>query len=113
MNPIIFDCIEFNDRYRQIDVLYDVAFLCMDMEAAGHQRLSDVFLREYKYSFPSLQTDEDSLLFIYFKALRANVRAKVHALEASQNRATNAFHEHVVKAHHYLSLMDYYRRHLG
>lgn len=28
--PIIFDCIEFNDEFRQIDVLYELAFLLMD-----------------------------------------------------------------------------------
>ncbi len=29
--PVIFDCIEFNDRFARIDVLYDLAFLLMDL----------------------------------------------------------------------------------
>ncbi|RYF95587.1 MAG: gluconate kinase [Caulobacteraceae bacterium] len=30
--PILFDCIEFNDTLSEIDVLYDVAFLLMDLD---------------------------------------------------------------------------------
>ncbi|MBA4055803.1 MAG: hypothetical protein C0490_13890, partial [Marivirga sp.] len=29
-DPVIFDCIEFNDQFRHIDVLYEIAYLCMD-----------------------------------------------------------------------------------
>lgn len=83
-HPVIFDCIEFNDAYRQIDVLYEVAFLCMDLEASGEEHLAAVFLRDYRTHFPAFQSREDELLFIYFKALRANVRAKVHAMGATQ-----------------------------
>jgi aminoglycoside phosphotransferase family enzyme len=34
-DPQPFDCIEFNDEFRQIDVLNEVAFLCMDLDAFG------------------------------------------------------------------------------
>ncbi|MFN7755294.1 MAG: AAA family ATPase [Holosporales bacterium] len=33
--PLLFDCIEFNDAFAQIDVLYDTAFLLMDLQARG------------------------------------------------------------------------------
>ena len=33
--PILFDCIEFNDSYRQIDLINEIAFFCMDLEAYG------------------------------------------------------------------------------
>src|SRR5690606_16003365 len=33
--PVLFDCIEFNDEFRQIDLLYEIAFLCMELEAEG------------------------------------------------------------------------------
>jgi aminoglycoside phosphotransferase family enzyme len=45
--PIIFDCIECNDAFRQIDVLSDIAFLCMDLEAFGHDALCEIFLSVY------------------------------------------------------------------
>ncbi len=33
--PILFDAIEFNDRLREIDILYDLAFLLMDLGRRG------------------------------------------------------------------------------
>ncbi|WP_373396997.1 phosphotransferase [Algoriphagus halophilus] len=42
-SPVIFDCIEFREDFRQIDVLYEVAFLCMDLESWGREDLSKVF----------------------------------------------------------------------
>ena len=58
-SPQPFDCIEFNDDYRQIDVLNEVAFLCMDLEAFGRQDLSDLFLKDYNVLFPAMNTYED------------------------------------------------------
>ena len=40
-NPCLFDCIEFNDKLAQIDVLYDVAFLLMDLCVRGLQPLAN------------------------------------------------------------------------
>ena len=54
--PVPFDCIEFNDDFRQIDVLNEVAFLCMDLEAFGRQDLSDCFLESYNALFPAIKT---------------------------------------------------------
>jgi len=83
--PVLFDCIEFNDAYRQIDVLYEIAFLCMDLEAFGQQSLSRIFLDTYRQHFHAFQRPEDQALFVYYKCLRANVRAKVHAIGARQD----------------------------
>ena len=33
--PVLFDCIEFNDAFAQIDLLYDLAFLLMDLLDRG------------------------------------------------------------------------------
>jgi uncharacterized protein len=105
-DPVVFDCIEFNDQYRQIDVLYEIAFLCMDLEASGHRHLAQVFLEEYKIHFPAFQSPEDELLFVYFKALRANIRAKVHAMSASQSRDAEVAHAHIQDMRRYLCLMN-------
>jgi len=35
--PLLFDCIEFSEAIASIDVLYDVAFLLMDLEHRGHR----------------------------------------------------------------------------
>lgn len=80
--PILFDCIEYNDRFRQIDVLDEIAFLCMDLECFGQYSLSEMFLSLYCEDFPCFQTESDNLIFVYYKCLRANIRAKVFAVTA-------------------------------
>ena len=39
----IFDCIEFNDRFRYCDVASEVAFLAMDLDFLGRSDLSRMF----------------------------------------------------------------------
>ena len=43
--PQPFDCIEFNDDYRQIDVLNEVEFLCMDLDSFGKKDLYELFIK--------------------------------------------------------------------
>lgn len=107
-NPVLFDCIEFNDEFRQIDVLYEIAFLCMDFERFHRKSLADVFLNEYTRHFPAFQESEDHLIFTYFKCLRANIRAKVHSVQLSQaeNKDEVAFQRSETRG--YLSLMNEY-----
>jgi aminoglycoside phosphotransferase family enzyme len=81
-DPQPFDCIDFNDDLRQIDVLNEVAFLCMDLDASGRQDLSALFLLRYNELFPVMRTEEEEKLFFYFKSYRANVRAKVNSYRA-------------------------------
>ena len=44
---LLFDCIEFNEPFRFVDVMYDVAFTVMDMEARGSRDLGNAFLNTY------------------------------------------------------------------
>jgi aminoglycoside phosphotransferase family enzyme len=78
--PILFDCIEFNDSYRQNDILDEISFLCMDLEAYGEPRLSQLLIKEYERREVLMENDADRRLMKYYKCYRANVRAKVHAL---------------------------------
>jgi uncharacterized protein len=82
--PVIFDCIEFNDHFRQIDVLNEVAFFCMDLEAGGRFKMAEVFLEGYEGEGLGARGKGEELLFVWFKCYRANVRAKVNALWVAQ-----------------------------
>jgi aminoglycoside phosphotransferase family enzyme len=107
--PIIFDCIEFNDSYRQIDVINEVAFLCMDLEFNGKKTLSRFFLSEYLRHLPCVRTKTDSLLFIYFKCYHANIRAKVNIINAQQTSDRHqTFQKSIQAARIYLQLMRTY-----
>jgi aminoglycoside phosphotransferase family enzyme len=106
--PVLFDCIEFSDKYRQIDLLYELAFLSMDLEAFRRRDLATVLVSTYAQDVQCLAGSEDQNIFIYFKCLRANVRAKVHAMNASQADNQAERMEHSTAAKKYLDLMKVY-----
>ena len=106
--PVIFDCIEYNDAFRQIDVISDIAFLCMDLEAFGQHALSEIFLSIYCAEFPASLTGADNLLFLYYKCLRASIRAKVNAFSAIESEGTAAFQGHFDATEKYLRLISNY-----
>lgn len=106
--PVIFDCIEFNDDYRQIDVLNEVAFLCMDLDAAERPDLSELFINTYNSVLSAMKTEEESKLFIYYKCYRANVRAKVSSLRAKSAMDTNLKRISIDETARYLHLMNHY-----
>jgi len=70
----VFDCIEFNPAFRNIDVIYDVAFLAVDLASRDREDLAYVFLNTY------LEHSGDyrgaGLLPLYC-SMRAYIRAKV------------------------------------
>jgi aminoglycoside phosphotransferase family enzyme/predicted kinase len=77
----IFDCIEFNERFRFSDVAADIAFLAMDLEDRGRQDLSDVLMGRY------LGATHDStlpLVLPFYKCYRAYVRGKVDGFQLDQ-----------------------------
>lgn len=110
--PIVFDCIEFNDEFRQIDILDELAFFCMDLEDEGFYELSNAFTNYYFESSKAAFGRKEQLLFTYYKCYRANVRAKVNALRAMQS--DNAVRKiNLEEVQKYLSLMNRYVRELG
>ncbi|MDN5217187.1 hypothetical protein QQ020_34260 [Fulvivirgaceae bacterium BMA12] len=109
-DPIIFDCIEFDDGFRQMDVLNEVAFCCMDLEANGHHAFSRLLLNHYLKDLPAIRNKQEEKLFIYFKAYRANVRAKVNALRATQHVAGHQLQKNLIATDKYLKLMALYLR---
>ncbi len=74
----IVDCIEFSRDFRCIDVASDVAFMAMDLDYSGREDLSRLFIDEYVSGTGDGGLEE--LLPIY-KCYRANVRAKIAAIE--------------------------------
>lgn len=106
--PVPFDCIEFNDDFRQIDLLNEVAFLCMDLDAFDRRDLSDQFITDYNRFFLAIRTSEEQRLFIYYKSYRANVRAKVNNLRAKSAGDKKEKTKALATAAKYLDLMDSY-----
>ena len=70
----VYDCIEFNDRFRYGDTASEVAFLAMDIDHYGQAALRQIFVDEYVKK--SGDTELYPLLRFY-QAYRAHIRAKV------------------------------------
>lgn len=80
-NIYIFDCIEFNPRFRYGDVAADIDFLAMDLDFHGFRDLSDYFVRRF-----ALASDDPGILLMvnFYKCYRAFVRGKINAFAADQ-----------------------------
>jgi aminoglycoside phosphotransferase family enzyme len=77
----VFDCIEFNPRFRYGDVAADVAFLAMDLDFHG---LGD-FSRYFTDKFAAAAADTElAKLLDFYKCYRACVRGKINALAARE-----------------------------
>lgn len=74
----IYDCIEFNERLRSVDVASDIAFLAMDLDMHERPDLA-------RYVVDALATALDDpdmrLLIDFYKSYRAHVRAKVESFQ--------------------------------
>lgn len=80
-NLVIFDCIEFADRYRCADVAAEVAFLAMDLDHYGRPDLGWAFVDEYVRRSGDRELLE---LLDFYKCYRAVVRGKVLSLRLAE-----------------------------
>jgi aminoglycoside phosphotransferase family enzyme/predicted kinase len=77
--PVLFDCVEFSDEIATIDVLYDLAFLLMDLDHRLHRGVANLVLNRYL----DLTGEDDGLAALpLFLSLRAVIRAHVGATMA-------------------------------
>jgi aminoglycoside phosphotransferase family enzyme/predicted kinase len=75
----IYDCIEFNDRLRYVDVTSDAAFLAMDLDYEGRPDLAWHFAGKMA---AALKDDGMPRLMDFYKCYRACVRGKVDSLHS-------------------------------
>jgi aminoglycoside phosphotransferase family enzyme len=74
----IYDCIEFNDRFRYSDVASEIAFLAMDLDRYQQAGLS----RHLVNTYVELSHDKELLkLLNFYKCYRAYVRGKVESFK--------------------------------
>ena len=83
----IFDCIEFNERFRYCDVASDVAFLAMDLDFQGLDTLANSFIDRFVAASGDT-TLKDVLNF--YKCYRAYVRGKIGLFTAASPEVDEA-----------------------
>jgi hypothetical protein len=74
----IYDCIEFNERFRYGDVAGEVAFLAMDLDHYGRADLGASFIEAYTAASGDIGLGR---LLNFYKCYRAYVRAKVNCFK--------------------------------
>lgn len=102
----IFDCIEFNQRFRYSDVASDVAFLAMDLDFHGLASLSEAFIKQF-----SQRSNDTGLLGVldFYKCYRAYVRGKIGLFTAADPAVSPSVREHcIAQAAQYFRLADRY-----
>ena len=78
-HPVPFDCLEFDDAMATVDVLYDLAFLLMDLWHRDLKAGANLVLNRY---LDILDATDGLMLVPFLMALRAAVRAHVSATRA-------------------------------
>lgn len=109
-DPIqVFDCIEFNHRFRYGDTAAEIAFLAMDLDVSGRRDLALDFVNAYL----DVSGDFGAVpLLDFYRAYRAWIRGKVYALQAVDPSRTD--HAALVaRARGYFDLAASYARPRG
>jgi predicted kinase len=94
--PVLFDAIEFSDVIASGDVLYDLAFLLMDLLERQLPQAANIVLNRYLAETRRTE-DLDALAALpFFLSMRAAIRAKVTA--ARMERAAAAERDTIAKS---------------
>ena len=98
----IFDCIEFNERFRFCDTAADIAFLLMDLDFHNRSDLADVVITSYSTASGDLELAK---LIDFYKIYRAVVRGKVESFRLNDKGIPPDSHDMALKrAIRYFSL---------
>ena len=99
--PVLFDCIEFNESFACIDVLYDLAFLIMDLIERGLRPQAWMLLQRYV----EITGEAEGLALLpLFIGVRATIRAKVEGFGARMQDDAGEREEAAARSLAYLEL---------
>lgn len=108
-NVYIYDCIEFNERFRRCDVACDVAFLAMDLDYNGLVGLAEYFISAFQMASGDWGLPE---VLNFYKCYRAAVRGKVGLFTAHEPEVDDETRERALEqaARYYLLAQQYATR---
>lgn len=84
--PYIFDCIEFNERFRFCDTAADIAFLLMDLDFHNRRDLAEAVISSYLAASGDFEMTK---LIDFYKVYRAVVRGKVESFRLNDEGMTD------------------------
>jgi uncharacterized protein len=102
----IYDCIEFNERFRYCDVASDVAFLAMDLDFHGLPALATYFIDTFQAAAGDAGLPA---MLNFYKCYRACVRGKINLFTAQDPEVDPAARERcLAMAGRYFALAEEY-----
>src|SRR5260370_14046234 len=101
--PTLFDCLQFDEALASIDVLYDLAFLLMDLE---HHGLGHFANRVFNRYLDRSEEDGGLAAMPFFLSLRAAIRAHVTATALEHAARAAARAKMACDARRYLGLAE-------
>ncbi len=102
----IYDCIEFNERFRYCDVAAEVSFLAMDLDYHRHPDLSQCFVSTYVEASGDKELPK---LLHFYKCYYAYVRGKVEGFKLDDPLIPAADKEKILAAaQRYFELAESY-----
>ncbi len=102
----IYDCIEFNHRFRYSDIAAEVAFLAMDLDYHNSPELGSHFVHHYAQLAGDTEMAE---LLDFYRCYRAFVRGKVLCLSLAERKISSGQRgEDLAAARRYFSLAHLY-----
>ena len=107
--PVVFDCLEFSEELRRLDVLDEIGFFAMECDLLGAPHVGARVLEVYRDRCRDQASDD---LLAFYKTYRACVRAKVAALRSDQLEG-RARDEARTDARRYLELAQRYANNLA
>lgn len=105
--PLLFDCLEFSEALASVDLLYDLAFLVMDLEHRGLAQFANRVCNRY---LDRSEEDDGMAAMPLFLSLRAAIRGHVTATAAETAAGTTAREEMAAEARGYLDLAHSFLR---
>lgn len=94
--PLLFDCLEFDEDLATVDVLYDLAFVLMDLWHRNLEVLANLLFNRY---LDAVDDERGIRLLPFFMAVRAAVRAHVVAVDTGRSET-----DRLTEARAYLDL---------
>ena len=99
--PVLFDAIEFSDAIATNDVLYDLAFLLMDLWERGQPTAANRLFNRYLDKTRLAEHAEGLAALPFYMSMRAAIRAKIAASASANQTDIGLKHEQEQQARKY------------
>ena len=105
--PVLFDALEFDEDLATTDVLYDLAFLLMDLDQRGMSPAANRVLNRYLYHSNALEDIYGLMAMPLFLSIRAGIRAMVAVDHARQLAGDAAAREQATAKEYFFTALQY------